>query len=72
MKKKKIIFIRAIPPPYHGVTIFNEKILNSKLCDVFDISHLDTSDHRSLDNLGKFDLKIIDIKSIIEISSIIR
>ena len=55
MKKKKVIFIGA-PPPYHGVTIFNEKMLNSKLCNVFDISHLDISDHRGLDNLGKFDL----------------
>ncbi|MBA7485999.1 D-inositol-3-phosphate glycosyltransferase [subsurface metagenome] len=53
---RKIIFIGATPPPYHGVTIFNRKMLNSKLCDVFNISHLDTSDHRSLDNLGKFDL----------------
>lgn len=53
---RKIIFIGVTPPPYHGVTIFNKKMLNSKLCNVFDISHLDTSDHRGLYNLGKFNL----------------
>lgn len=54
--KKKIIFVGAIPPPHHGVTIYNEKILNSKLFSYFGTFYLDISDHRNLNNLGKFDL----------------
>ncbi|GAG62441.1 unnamed protein product, partial [marine sediment metagenome] len=46
MKKKKIIFIGAIPPPYHGVTISNERILRPRIKDIFDVYHLDISDHR--------------------------
>jgi glycosyltransferase involved in cell wall biosynthesis len=53
---KKIIFIGGTPPPYHGVTISNKRILDSKISDIFNIFHLDTSDHRNVDNLGKLDL----------------
>lgn len=55
MNKKKIIFIGSTPPPYHGVNVSNERILKSKILKVFRIYHLDTSDHRNLDNLGKPD-----------------
>ena len=57
MKKHSLIFIGALPPPYHGVTIFNEGLLNSKMADVYKVCHLDTSDKRNLDNLGKVDLQ---------------
>jgi len=56
MDKKKIILIGAVPPPYHGTNISNERILNSKIKDIFKLYHLDSSDHRDLDNLGKIDL----------------
>jgi glycosyltransferase involved in cell wall biosynthesis len=56
MDKKKIILIGAIPPPYHGTNISNERILNSKIKNTFELYHLDISDHRDLDNLGKMDL----------------
>lgn len=53
---KKILIVGALPPPYHGVTIFNQNLLNSKIKELFEIIHLDTSDRRNLDNLGRFDL----------------
>ena len=53
--RAKILIIGALPPPYHGVTVFNEGLLNSKIVDIYEIYHLDTSDKRNLDNLGKVD-----------------
>lgn len=56
MNKKKIILIGAVPPPYHGTNISNERILNSKVKNIYNLYHLDISDHRDLDNLGRIDL----------------
>ena len=53
--KKKIILIGAVPPPYHGTNISNERILNSKVKNIYDLYHLDISDHRNLNNLGRID-----------------
>lgn len=55
MKKYKVLIIAAVPPPYHGVTIFNYNMLNSRLSDYYKIIHLDISDKRSLSNLGRVD-----------------
>ena len=52
---KKVLIIGSIPPPYHGVTIYNYNLLNSKLKDEFELIHLDISDKRDLDNIGKLD-----------------
>ncbi|HMS64856.1 MAG TPA: glycosyltransferase family 4 protein [Ignavibacteria bacterium] len=54
--KKRIIMIGSLPPPYHGSNVYFHNLLNSELKDNFDISHLDISDHRNLDNLSKLDL----------------
>ncbi len=54
-EKLKILFIGSIPPPYHGVTVQNDRLLKSKLGAVFEIIHLDTTDYRDLNNLGKID-----------------
>ena len=54
---KKILIIGALPPPYHGVTVFNDRLLNSKILDIYEVYHLDISDKRNLDNLGKVDLQ---------------
>ena len=53
--------IGALPPPYHGVTVFNERLLNSKISDIYKVYHLDTSDKRNLDNLGKVDLQNLSL-----------
>jgi len=54
--KKKIILTGSIPPPYHGSSIYFSNLLNSAIKDEFEISHLDISDHRDLDNLSRLDL----------------
>jgi len=52
---KSVLLIGAVPPPFHGSNVFFKNLLDSKLKEHFEIIHLDTSDHRSLDNLGRFD-----------------
>ncbi len=52
----RILLIGTLPPPFHGVTIYNKILLNSKISDFFNVNHLDISDHRNLDNLGKIDI----------------
>jgi len=54
--KKKIILTGSIPPPYHGSSIYFRNLLNSAIKDEFEISNLDISDHRDLDNLSRLDL----------------
>ncbi len=56
-KKSRIIIIGSIPPPLHGSNIYLKNFLNSKIQNEFEIFHLDTSDHRGLDNIGKLDLR---------------
>lgn len=67
-EKPKIIIIGPVPPPIHGVTISTERLLNSALKDRFELVHLDTSDRRSIDNVGKFDIVnvYLSIKNICE------
>jgi glycosyltransferase involved in cell wall biosynthesis len=54
-EKKKIIFFGKLPPPFIGPAVATRILLNSKLKDVFDLIHLDLSDHRDINTLGKLD-----------------
>jgi len=56
-KKKKILVLSPLPPPYMGPTMATGIILNSELKNEFTLIHLDTSDHRELDHLNKFDFR---------------
>jgi len=56
MGKPRILIAGSVPPPYHGSTVAVHSLLNSRLREEFDLLHLDTSDHRDFENLGKFDL----------------
>ena len=53
--KYKIIIIGSTPPPHHGSNIYFQNLLTSKIKEEFEVFHLDTSDHRNLDNLSKLD-----------------
>jgi glycosyltransferase involved in cell wall biosynthesis len=73
--KNIILLIGSVPPPHHGSNIYFASILSSKITKEFKAHHLDTSDHRGLSNLGKFDLRNIylGIKNIFHlIISIVR
>lgn len=53
---KKILVIGPTPPPYNGMSVVTETILNSSLRERFELINLDISDRRSLKNIGKFDI----------------
>ena len=55
MSKQQIIFLGKLPPPYIGPSVACEIIINSKLKEEFQLIHLDTSDHRDINTLGKID-----------------
>lgn len=61
MNKKKILIIGSIPPPYHGVTLYNSELIKSKISSYFNIYHFDISDKRGLDNIGNLDLTNITL-----------
>jgi glycosyltransferase involved in cell wall biosynthesis len=56
VSKKTLVLVGAIPPPHHGQTLFTEALLGSTIHEAFTVYHLDTSDKRSLDNIGAFDI----------------
>jgi glycosyltransferase involved in cell wall biosynthesis len=54
----RLIVVGPVPPPHHGVTISTSLVLaNPHLRERFGVEHLDTSDHRSGDNVGRWDLE---------------
>lgn len=71
---KKIVIIGSIPPPYHGSNVYMKNLLESKISSVFQISHLDISDHRSLDNLSRLDFTnvYIALKNLIKLIILLR
>jgi glycosyltransferase involved in cell wall biosynthesis len=54
--KLTILVIGPIPPPFHGVTVSTRLILESPAFQEFRLLHLDTSDRRSIANIGKFEI----------------
>lgn len=68
--KDKVIIVGSLPPPFHGSNIYSQNLLNSKIKEEFEVFHLDTSDHRNLDNLSKLDFinVYLAVKNIAELS----
>ncbi|MBK8551327.1 MAG: glycosyltransferase family 4 protein [Ignavibacteria bacterium] len=73
-ERKTVILVGSIPPPFHGSSIYFNNLLNSKMKDEFDITHLDISDHRDLDNLSKLDLTNVTLalKSILNLHKMLK
>jgi glycosyltransferase involved in cell wall biosynthesis len=58
----RLIVIGPLPPPYHGVTVSTQLLVASEeLRSRFSVEHLDTSDHRTADNTGRWDLRNVVI-----------
>lgn len=64
-----MIIVGALPPPIQGMTVFNQMLLSSKVVREFRVHHLDTSDRRTLDNLGRLDIvnAIIGLKNCLQL-----
>ncbi|MGA8490655.1 MAG: glycosyltransferase family 4 protein [Terriglobales bacterium] len=54
--KPKVLIIGSTPPPYNGMSVATELVLNA-LEDKFCVIHLDTADRRDLSNIGRIDLR---------------
>jgi glycosyltransferase involved in cell wall biosynthesis len=52
-----ILIVGPTPPPAHGISVLTELLLQSGLRRSFKIIHLDTSDRRTLANMGHFELR---------------
>jgi glycosyltransferase involved in cell wall biosynthesis len=52
----RLIVVGPLPPPHYGVTVSTSLVLaNEELDRRFAVEHLDTSDHRSVGNIGRWD-----------------
>lgn len=52
-----VAVIGALPPPVHGQTLSLEALLGApQVRERFDLVHVDTSDHRGIDQVGRIDL----------------
>lgn len=56
MSKKSLVIIGSVPPPYHGSNVALKSVLESRIQDAFDITHIDTSDRRDASNIGQLDM----------------
>lgn len=52
----RILLFGKRPPPYIGPAIATEMLLGSNLIQRYDIIHMDTSDPRGIETLGRFDI----------------
>lgn len=57
MPKYSVLIIGPTPPPAQGVAVFTLALLRSNLRSSFRIVHLDTSDRRTLANIGRLDFR---------------
>jgi glycosyltransferase involved in cell wall biosynthesis len=53
--RTRVVIIGPTPPPYHGCSVATEAVVRSELGEIYDIHHIDTSDRRDLNNLGRWD-----------------
>ena len=67
--RPKVIIVGPTPPPVHGVSQAIQSILESSVIPPEMLLHLDTSDRRSLANLGHFDWRnlVIGLKNVAQL-----
>lgn len=56
MSRPRLLVIGPTPPPVHGTSVYTRMLLESEaLREAFDVRHMDISDRRSIQNLGRLD-----------------
>lgn len=71
MTKSRLIVMGPLPPPLHGVTVSTALVLaNASLQDRFVVAHVDTSDHRSGRNVGRWDFQnvLLGIRNVAQLT----
>lgn len=56
VEKTRILIIGPTPPPHHGVAMAIRMLLDLKMRDLFDLSHLDLADRRGIAHVDQPDL----------------
>ena len=54
--RSRLLIIGPTPPPYHGVSVAIETLLNSRLKEAFDVMHLELADRRGIAHVNAPDL----------------
>lgn len=75
MNRPRMIVIGPVPPPVHGVTISTSLVLASPtLAAHYDVSHVDTSDHRSGGNVGRWDMTnvVVGVRGLLRLGGRLR
>ena len=52
---RRILVVGPVPPPMHGVTVMTAALLDALADTDWRVAHVDTSDHRDIDNIGRLD-----------------
>jgi glycosyltransferase involved in cell wall biosynthesis len=53
--RPRILVIGALPPPYFGGSVVTQTLLDSALHERYELLHLDTTDRRGVENIGRLD-----------------
>lgn len=54
--RPRLLVIGPTPPPVHGTAVYTRMLLDSPiLAEAFEVEHLDISDRRGLENVGRLD-----------------
>lgn len=55
-RRLRVLVAGPVPPPWHGVAVMTRALLDSSIGERFEILHLDTSDRRDVQNIGRLDV----------------
>jgi len=55
--KPKLLIIGPTPPPFHGVSVAIHTLLQSKLMEACDVTHVELADRRGIDHVNQPDLQ---------------
>ncbi|HEX6308930.1 MAG TPA: glycosyltransferase family 4 protein [Longimicrobiales bacterium] len=54
-QRRRMLIVGAVPPPYFGGSVVTQTLLESSLAQRYELLHVDTSDRRGADNIGRLD-----------------
>jgi glycosyltransferase involved in cell wall biosynthesis len=53
--RRRVLLVGPVPPPFHGGSVVTKMLLDSPLRERFEFLHLDTTDRRGVENIGRLD-----------------
>jgi glycosyltransferase involved in cell wall biosynthesis len=60
-KKLSVLFLGQTPPPYHGVSVMNQTLLDSRFMNAFDVTVIETNFTTRVDDLQKFSFNKVEL-----------